>query len=49
ALNSGFEKAKGQRYQRAKEARLMPEQILRQAHGDRDLQIALLRKHGYIT
>lgn len=49
SLNSGFEKVPGQRYQRAREARLMPEQILKQAHGDRELQLALLRKHGYIT
>jgi hypothetical protein len=49
ALNSGFEKAEGQRLMRAKEARLLPEQILKNAHGDRDLQIALLKKHGYIT
>ncbi|MFE3409456.1 hypothetical protein ACFXMT_14300 [Streptomyces mirabilis] len=49
ALNSGFEKSPGQRYSRAREARLMPEQILKQAHGNRDLQIALLTKHGYIT
>lgn len=49
ALNSGFEKVPGKHYQRAREARLMPEQILKQAHGDRELQLALLRKHGYIT
>ncbi|MGW6920842.1 VG15 protein [Streptomyces sp. NPDC054950] len=49
ALNSGFEKVPGQRYTRAKEARLMPEQILKNAHGNRELQIALLKKHGYIT
>lgn len=49
ALNAGFQKEKGKRYMRSREARLMPEQILRQAHGDRDLQIALLKKHGYIT
>ncbi|MFF4952286.1 hypothetical protein [Streptomyces chattanoogensis] len=49
ALSSGFEKVSGQRYQRAREARLLPEQILKNAHGDRDLQVALLRKHGYIT
>ncbi|MFE9335267.1 hypothetical protein [Streptomyces sp. NPDC007063] len=49
ALDSGFDKAKGQRYSRAREARLMPEQIIKQARGDRELQCALLRKHGYIT
>lgn len=49
AINSELIKTPGQRYARTKEARLMPEQILKQAHGDRDLQVALLRKHGYIT
>lgn len=49
ALDSGFEKAEGKRLERAKESRLMPEQILKQADGNRDLQIALLKKHGYIT
>jgi hypothetical protein len=50
ALRSdGFEKSSGSRYERTREARLMPEQILKQAHGNRDLQLALLRKHGYIT
>lgn len=49
ALNVGFEKAQGERLMRAKEARLMPEQILKQASGNRDLQLALLKKHGYIT
>jgi hypothetical protein len=50
ALRSdGFQKFAGSRYERVKEARLMPEQILKQAHGNRDLQLALLRKHGYIT
>jgi hypothetical protein len=44
-----FEKVKGERLQRVSEARLMPEQILKNAHGDRELQIKLLRKHGYIT
>lgn len=49
ALNSGFEKVQGQRLQRAREARLMPEQILKNAHGNRELQIALLKKHGYVS
>ena len=50
ALDAGFQKYSGQgRYARAREARLMPEQILKQSKGDRDLQVALLRKHGYIT
>ncbi|MCX4547285.1 hypothetical protein [Streptomyces sp. NBC_01500] len=45
----GFKKSAGSRYERVKEARLMPEQILKNAHGNRELQIALLKKHGYIT
>lgn len=45
----GFQKTAGKRYERTREARLMPEQILKQAHGNRELQIALLRKHGYIS
>lgn len=49
ALDSGFRKAAGQAYARSREVRLMPEQILKQAHDDRELQIALLRKHGYIS
>lgn len=49
ALDSGFTKAPGQRLARAREARLMPEQILKNADGNRELQLALLRKHGYIT
>ncbi len=49
ALDSGFQKTPGQRYERAKEARLMPETILKLAGDDRERQIALLRKHGYIT
>jgi len=44
-----FEKVPGLKRARATEARLMPEQILKQAHGNRELQVALLRKHGYIT
>ncbi|WP_418956832.1 hypothetical protein [Streptomyces tritici] len=49
ALNSGFEKVPGKRYERAKEARLMPETIFKLAGDDREHQIAMLRKHGYIT
>lgn len=49
ALNADFTKTPGVRYARSREARLMPEQILKQASGDRALQVALLRKHGYIT
>ncbi|MFC9191444.1 VG15 protein [Streptomyces cyaneofuscatus] len=46
---AGFAKTPGQRYERVREARLMPEQILKNAHGNRELQIALLKKHGFIT
>ncbi|MFI7357171.1 hypothetical protein ACIBTP_24950 [Streptomyces avidinii] len=49
ALNSGFEKTPGQRYERAKEARLMPETIFKLAGDNREHQIAMLTKHGYIT
>lgn len=49
SLNAGFAKVKGQRYERSREARLMPEQILKNARGNRELQIAVLRKHGYIS
>ncbi|MET8880564.1 hypothetical protein [Streptomyces rubiginosohelvolus] len=47
--DAGFAKTPGQRYERVREARLMPEQILKNAHGNRELQIALLKKHGFIT
>ncbi|WP_415956434.1 hypothetical protein [Streptomyces sp. 021-4] len=49
ALNSGFQKNPGARYERAKEARLMPETIFKLAGDNREHQIAMLRKHGYIT
>ncbi|MEU8619933.1 hypothetical protein [Streptomyces sp. NPDC048623] len=49
ALRSGFEKESGKRYMRAKEARLMPETIFKLAGDSREHQIAMLRKHGYIT
>ncbi|MFG2147527.1 hypothetical protein ACGFRG_25575 [Streptomyces sp. NPDC048696] len=49
SLDSGFQKGPGQRYERAKEARLMPETILKLAGDNRENQIAMLRKHGYIT
>jgi hypothetical protein len=44
-----LEKQAGKKYRRVGEARLMPEQILKNAHGDRELQIKLLKKHGYIV
>ncbi|MEU3074395.1 hypothetical protein [Streptomyces laurentii] len=49
ALDFGYAKESGQRYERAKEARLMPESILKLAGDNREHQIAMLRKHGYIT
>jgi hypothetical protein len=49
AIGGPLVKPPGSKYARVAEARLMPEQILKQAHGDRDLQVALLKKHGYIT
>lgn len=49
ALNSGFAKEPGKRYERAREARLMPETIFKLAGDNREHQIAMLRKHGYIT
>lgn len=39
----------GTRYERATEARLMPETILKLAGDDREHQIAMLKKHGYIV
>lgn len=47
-LNAGFAKAPGKRYMQSREARLLPEQILKNAHGDRELAIAVMKKHGYI-
>ncbi|MEU7190938.1 hypothetical protein [Streptomyces sp. NPDC045369] len=49
ALDSGYEKATGSRYERARGARLMPETIFKLAGDNREHQIAMLRKHGYIT
>jgi hypothetical protein len=42
-----FEKVPGQRYSRSRTPRLMPEEILRLAE-DREHQLRLLKKHGYI-
>ncbi|MDX2538591.1 VG15 protein [Streptomyces scabiei] len=44
---AGAAKIPGQRYSRSKTPRLMPEEILRLAD-DRDHQLRLLKKHGYI-
>ncbi|MGW1836324.1 VG15 protein [Streptomyces sp. NPDC002067] len=49
ALNTNFHKPPGARYERAGEARLMPETIFQLAGDNREHQIAMLRKHGYIT
>lgn len=43
----GADKLPGQRYRRSKTPRLMPEEILRLTD-DRDHQLRLLKKHGYI-
>lgn len=48
ALDAGFSRQNGQRVSRSNAPRLMPEEILRQSD-DREHQIRLLRKHGYIT
>ncbi len=48
ALDAGFQRQAGQRYARTTAPRLMPEEILRLSD-DREHQIRLLRKHGYIT
>jgi hypothetical protein len=45
--DAGFEKIPGQRYRRSKTPRLMPEEILDLAD-DREHQLRLLKKHGYI-
>ncbi|MFG2993961.1 hypothetical protein ACGFZK_32500 [Streptomyces sp. NPDC048257] len=43
-----FEKLPGNRYRTAKTPRLMPEEIYRQAKGDREHAIRLLRRNGYV-
>ncbi|MFF7689723.1 hypothetical protein ACFZB6_26700 [Streptomyces syringium] len=49
AMGAEFEKVPGRRYMRATEARLMPEAIFKLAGDNREHQIAMLKKHGYIT
>lgn len=49
AMRSGFEKSPGKRYERAKTARLMPETIFKLAGDNREHQIAMLKRYGYIT
>lgn len=48
ARESGRQLA-GNRYRTARAPRLMPEQILREANGNRDEAIRLLKRFGYIT
>ncbi|MFI1678833.1 hypothetical protein [Streptomyces sp. NPDC020607] len=45
--DAGADKVRGQRYRRSNTPRLMPEEILRLAD-DREHQLRLLKKHGYI-
>ncbi|RLL68142.1 hypothetical protein [Streptomyces sp. Z26] len=47
SVDAGADKVPGQRYRRSNTPRLMPEEILRLAD-DRDHQLRLLKKHGYI-
>lgn len=47
SVDAGAAKVPGQRYRRSNIPRLMPEEILRLAD-DREHQLRLLRKHGYI-
>lgn len=49
AMGAPFEKVPGQKYERAREARLMPETIFKLAGDSREHQIAMLKKHGYIV
>lgn len=48
ARDTGIHRA-GDRYRTAQAPRLMPEQILRDAHGDREEAIRLLRRFAYIV
>jgi hypothetical protein len=48
AMDSAFEKQKGSRYARTTAPRLTPSEILRQAEGDREHQVRLLKRYGYI-
>ncbi|MFJ9207503.1 hypothetical protein [Streptomyces sp. NPDC102264] len=49
AMGATFEKVPGQKYERAREARLMPETIFKLAGENREHQIAMLKQHGYIA
>ncbi|MFJ4794024.1 VG15 protein [Kitasatospora purpeofusca] len=48
AADTTFSRSDRSRYWRADTPRLMPEQILKLAGDDRERQLELLRKHGYI-
>ncbi|WAL73104.1 hypothetical protein OU787_17285 [Kitasatospora sp. YST-16] len=48
AADATFSRSDRSRYWRADTPRLMPEQILKLAGDDRERQLELLRKHGYI-
>ncbi|AVO22261.1 capsid maturation protease [Streptomyces phage Nesbitt] len=48
SMQEGFKKVQGERYTRTNAPRLTPSEILRQAKGDREHQIRLLTKYGYI-
>ncbi|MER5304582.1 hypothetical protein ABT039_34660 [Streptomyces lasiicapitis] len=49
AMGAEFQKEPGKRYERAKSARLMPETIFKLAGDNREHQIAMLKRYGYIT
>ncbi|WP_369376118.1 hypothetical protein [Streptomyces sp. cg36] len=49
AMGATFAKVPGQKYARSREARLMPETIFKLAGNNREHQIAMLKKHGYIV
>ncbi|MFD7070368.1 hypothetical protein ACFV97_24395 [Streptomyces sp. NPDC059913] len=49
AMAAEFVKLPDQKYTRAREARLMPETIFKLAGDNREHQIAMLKKHGYIV
>lgn len=48
AMDSAFAKQGGSRYARTVAPRLTPAEILRQAEGNRDHQVRLLKRYGYI-
>ncbi|QDQ12474.1 hypothetical protein [Streptomyces spectabilis] len=49
AMGTEFEKVPGKRYERATTARLMPETIFKLAGDNREHQIAMLKRYGYIV